>query len=101
LNFGKQSLGSFGYYPRPRHHPTVSVVTDLAPGQFSHRLTWKKRYLSGRKPDANADVLPSPGQFARDDEFIVTEAAVRGLNDVLRDAEFFPGIGINAGVRSS
>ena len=59
-----------------RQHPAVGVVADLAPGQFIQRMTGEERGAHRGELDPHADGGAAFGKVARQEEFIVAEAAV-------------------------
>src|ERR1035438_10708017 len=75
------------FQPELRHHKAVCCVTHFTPGQFRQRVARVERCGYRRELHANADGFTSLRQGERQEEFVIAETAVRGLNDVLRSEE--------------
>jgi hypothetical protein len=56
---------------------------DFAPSQLWQRPSGEKRNLDWRELYSHANGCSPAGEIARDEEFIVAEAAVGRLHDVL------------------
>src|SRR6266536_373980 len=77
------------------HHKTIRRVANLAPCQFRQRMAGEKRNRNRSKLDADTDSGSACGQIAWNQKLIVAGAAVGALYDVLREAEFIFGVGID------
>jgi len=82
----------------PRHHKAIRVVAESCPGQFGQGAAWKVRPLHWRELKADPNRLPACRQVPSDQEFVISKAAIGGLDDMLYRAQFFFRIGIDARV---
>src|SRR5437763_1868892 len=66
-----------------RHDKAVGIVAAFTPGKFIKWTAGNKRYFDRHELDPNANGGAAPCQVARDQKFIVTEAAIRCLRVML------------------
>ena len=70
-------------------HVAIGVVPELAPSLLVERSARKEGDVCGLKRDAHSDCRAAGGEVAWDQEFVVAETPVRGLDNMLRRAGFF------------
>jgi len=72
-----------------RHHKTIRIIPYFAPRQFGDGLAGEQGNRDRNEFDPEADFGAALGEVSGEQEFVVAEPAIGGLDDVLGRPKFF------------